>query len=353
MTDLKIELMNEENVADFCGLSTVGGDEALQSSHEHIAWKHLESPEGPSTAFSLFADGEPIGRTVLQPRAFQTSNQMLRGAFMVDLFIHPKFRGGPRFLQLMQAVEEVRNFDFVCHSANRISDQLFRAILCRPNPFGLSAYGMPLRLQWLKRMGFPKEFAVVLEPGMRALLHASVLLFRSTNPPIFSDSPPDNIDFMRVREAFASASGPHFVRSLEFLKWRYASSPVWSGNCRHIYLGDRYCGYLGLSDVAILGGRFCVLSDIMLDPSLPKRVIRDIRLAMIVEALTADFDALYLMLNQRNAFARRLLGYPFFPVPERFLPHPVPLFLHAITPDAKALAQDAGTYLTLADLDYF
>ena len=38
MTDLKIELMNEANVADFCGLSTVGGDEAIQGSHEHIAW---------------------------------------------------------------------------------------------------------------------------------------------------------------------------------------------------------------------------------------------------------------------------------------------------------------------------
>jgi len=353
MTDLRVEKMDAGLVDAYATLSGTAFEDPAQLDPKHIVWKHVNTPHGPSTAYHLYDGDNLVGRVLSQPRAFKVDGDRLNGAFMIDLYIHPDYRGGLNFMRLMETVEADPAFDFICHSSNETSDLLFREMLKRPHPVNLSAFGVPLRIGRLQISTPLRHVARLFQPLSRLVLRARIAASMRNPPFTLREEAPNPAEFERVRAAFETEAGPQFERSLEFLDWRFNASPCWNGSVRHLFSGDRYRGYLAFSRAEILGGRFCILSDTMLDPNFTERERRHLRYAVLNEALENDLDAVYGMLNADNPFARTLLGFPFVKIPDGMLPHPVPLFVYAGQEAATPLESETSTYITLADLDYF
>ena len=105
MTDLRIEKMDEALATAYAALSKTAFDDPAQLDPKHVVWKHVATPNGPSTAYHLYDGERLVGRTLSQPRALRINGDRLNGAFMIDLYIHPDYRGGLNFMRLMEAVE--------------------------------------------------------------------------------------------------------------------------------------------------------------------------------------------------------------------------------------------------------
>ena len=353
MTYLRIEKMDAGLADAYTTLSGTAFDDPAQRDPKHIVWKHVATPNGPSTAYHLYDGDTLVGRTLSQPRTLKINGGRLNGAFMIDLYIHPDYRGGLNFMKVMEAVEADPTFDFICHSSNETSDMLFREMLKRPHPIKLAAFGVPLRISRLQISAPLKQFVSLFQPLIRCALRVRAAAVTRNASFVLRDETPSSAEFDRVRTEFEAAAGAQFERSLEFLDWRFKASPCWDGSVRHLFSGDRYRGYIAFSHAEIMGGRFCILSDAMIDPDLTTHERTQLRYAVLNEAMNNNLDAVYGMLNLDNPISQTLLGFPFVKIPEDFLPHPVPLFVYARREVAAPLETETSTYVTLGDLDYF
>jgi len=69
-------------------------------------------------------------------------------------------------------------------------------------------------------------------------------------------------------------------------------------------------------------------------------------------AADAGCDAVFTIANLQNPALKWMGGFPFLGIPDRHLPHPTPIFVHAVEGRRGAMAR-ADLFFSLADLDYF
>jgi hypothetical protein len=347
----------ETQVVNFIRLSEVeyGRMESVTDA-DHVRCKHLQAPYGPSTAMNLECLDEVVGRAILQPRLICLSGKQVSVAIVSDALIHPDFRRpASNFISIMQSIKKAREFALVFHTSNNISENIYKKLLRFKWPFSLRAYGLPLNLS--KATFKVLKFDSPLLELFSAFYKYLVLLLCRTAAIFFqfkiTTEKPDDICFDEFCGKEAIKNDCEMVRDSKFIKWRFLQSPLWQAKILYLYKDSKLCGYVVLRNVELEGMKFTVVMDFAINEKFNILQLLCLRCSIIRMALNYGNDIVFTLLNPLSRTSKKLLGFPWIKIPERYMPQRTPIFLHVNDPAMADLESQSRIHLTLGDLDYF
>jgi hypothetical protein len=324
---------------------------------DHLLWKHLQNPYGPSTSVSLRNEMEDlVGRSFIQPRTFWvTPSLSCRGATITDLVIMPAERSAASLINMTRAIKSPDGIDVVVHTSNDSSDLIYRKLFKFPIVFTLAAAGLPLRVSnilkpHLANPTLRKAIEFLVSPW-RWLLRASALVIGGISNVKFAAEPSESV-MSEIFEEYRKHAGAHFERSQRFLKWRFSEGPLFNGKVEWVWSQGECLGYLAFKQVTLGGLVVFVIMDAVLRRRLTLKEAIAIKFLAVRLAIDGPFDAVFTLANTENSALKWLKVFPFFYIPDRHLPHSTPIFIHALN-EHRSLEKQADVFFTLADLDYF
>jgi len=296
-----------------------------------------------------------VGRALLQPRVICTASGQFSTACVTDVLIDPDFRSPPtNFINLTEASGNISDFTSVYHTSNNRTDLLYRKLFRFPKPFSLRGYGLPVRFAGVvfKLSGRRIDALDWLISPFRWLIGlVAVVGIAVARLDVCVRLPDDDmlsvIFFKSLRN-----SGPMFARSESFLKWRLIDAPVLAATVHCVERRGKFLGYVAIRKFEFNGLTFLVVVDFLLDPDLTLFDRLALRSWLVLQAIQADVDALFTMINPRSRAARICVGFPWLRIPDKLLSHGTPIFVRSRGDQSRFLETEAATHMTLADLDY-
>lgn len=322
----------------------------------HLKWKHLNGPLGPSEGIYLRCDGSLVGRAMLQPRTATYKGKKISIAFVTDMLLHPGYRRPlNNFLSLIKSIKEFKQFDLVFHTSNEKTDKLYRELLHFKCPIILRGYGCPINLRNIIKTIFSTDSFLleIMNVLYGKLLSASCFLVNQFVDIKIKEGLPGKDSYKELYERNLDFEALELERQWNFVDWRYISPPLWKTSILNIYCHGNSCGYIVLRKVDLKGIRFAVIMDFMIDKKITPIKLFFIRLALLRIAFLKKVDVLFTILNPESKVGRKMSGFPFFKIPDRYLPHQTPIFIHVNNPALKIIEEDKKINITLGDLDYF
>ena len=144
--ELRVERFGEEHIEPYVRLSRAEyGDHAAVSQENHLRWKFMENPQGPSVGIHLYKDEQLVGRLVAMPRDFLYRGRTYKAAYMADLVVEREYRGMLPLLQLMQGLKQLSGFDFIAVTPNPAGAEVWEKFAKMPAHFDLAVAALPLR----------------------------------------------------------------------------------------------------------------------------------------------------------------------------------------------------------------
>jgi len=329
---------------------------SLLTNPDYIRWKHLDSPFGASTFVRLVVSSKTVGRVLLQPRFFYTAKQKFHVACSMDMLIQRGFRFPPsNFINLIKESDGISDFDFVYHTANKITHALYDRLLHFPKIFSLSAYGFPLRISGLFFSMTGRHFFALdwLIAPFHWLVKIFALIFNSISKLDISQRPMSDELLSNFFQNCLRQSGPLLGRTNDYLKWRFGDKSNCPAKIFRIDREGQLIGYIAIGQVEMGGLKHLVLMDFLLESDISLSVKIALRLWLIRSAIISKADTLFTMVNSFNKMARKLAGFPLMRIPDKLLPHTTPIFIRPHHYGKSGFKIDRALHFTLADLDYF
>lgn len=324
---------------------------------EHIRWKFLGFPEGPVQSTMLMADGRMVGRSMRQARPFFMSadEPALRGASISDVIIAPEHRRADLLIRLIRSGSDLSDLDLILHGSNEFSDPIYRKLFKYPIAFSLTARGFPIRLArpLRKLAGFGPGILDILAWPWRALVRTKSWLVGGLAGLDLREGAILDAEFDAIFAGFEKVAGPHFRRDRAFVRWRFETGPLYDARILRLTAGGRLIGFVAMRSVEFGGLRLNVIVDLAV--SRPLRGLEGLALAMkmLGRGSRHKADVVVTLANFENPVLRRAVGFPFVPVPEKYLPHANPMFALISGDKTKRLPMLGSTFMTLADMDLF
>lgn len=326
-------------------------------SGKHLKWKHLEGPSGKSLSINLRdQSGVLVGRSFIQLRGFLPNSSLIcNGGLVTDLVIDPKSRNAASLISITKAVKSQGAIDVAVHTSNELSDQIYQKLFKFPIYCKLGATGLPIYFKNFLRphISFNLflefiDFVFILWRGGLALLSNFFCIF--SNAKLISEPSRESVE--EIFSKFKEIAGSHFERNLSFIKWRFQEGPIFNGKIEWVSFANQCTGYIAYREVTIHGLKVYLVMDVVMSRKLTWLEGVALKFISIERAIKNSCDAIFCIANSNNPSLKFLEGFPFISIPERLLPHPTPIFIHASeaifpTENRKSI------YLTLADLDYF
>jgi hypothetical protein len=337
------------------GASVYSSPEVI--NQEHLSWKHLKNPHGPSTSVSLRNEfGALVGRSFIQPRTFWiTSGVSCRGATITDLVVKPTERNASTLIGMTRAIKAPEGFDVVVHTSNDVSDLIYRKLFKFPIAFTMVATGLPIRISNILKPHFNNQSLIkvmeLLVSPWRWALRASAVLMGAISGVSLRAEPTDSA-MSELFQEFRQHAGSHFERSQRFLNWRFSEGPLFNGRIEWVWSHGQCLGYLAFKQVNLGGLEVLVIMDSVLRRQLTPTEAIALKFISARLAVVGSCDAIFSLANTENSALKWLGGVPFVHIPDRHLPHPTPIFVHASN-EYRSLEKRADLFFTLADLDYF
>ncbi len=355
--EIVFKKFTEDQVVNFIRLSEVeyGRLESVPDV-DHIRCTHLQSPNGPSTAMNLECAGEVVGRAMLQPGLMCLSGKRVPVAFVSDALIHPDFRRpASNFISLMQSIKKAQDFPLVFHTSNNITEDIYKKLLKFKLPFNLSAFGFLLNLRKaaFKVLKFDSPLFELFSVPYRCLilvLCRTVTIFAGFK---ITTEEPENSHFDEFCRKEAIKNDCEMIRDSQFLKWRFLQSPLWQAKIFYVYKDSKLCGYVVLRNVELEGMKFTVVMDFILNETFNTLQLFCLRCSIICMALNHGDDMVFTLLNPLSRASKKFIGFPWVKIPEKYMPHRTPIFIHVNDPAMVNLENPSNIHVTLGDLDYF
>ncbi|MDP3798974.1 MAG: hypothetical protein Q8R06_17815 [Polaromonas sp.] len=357
MNTIQFDIFDQDQLSEHItiGASVYSCPEVIDP--DHLRWKHLQNPYGSSTSISLRNEfGVLIGRSFIQPRTFWvTPFASCCGATITDLVIMPAERSAESLIGMTRAIKSPEGVDVVVHTSNDNSDLIYRKLFKFPVAFTLTAIGLPLRVSNILKSYFTNQVLIkvveLLVSPWRLVLGASALIMGAVCGIRLAAQPTADV-MSEIFEEYRQHAGSHFERGQHFLEWRFSSGPLFNGKIEWVWSQGQCVGYLAFKRVVLGGLDIFVILDVVLRRRLTLQ--EGIALKFIAARLAIDSscDAIFTLVNLESPALKWLKGFPFFHIPDRHLPHPTPIFIHASN-EHRSLEKQADVFFTLADLDYF
>lgn len=357
MNAIQIDIFDQSKLSEHIsvGASVYSSPEVINS--EHFLWKHLRNPYGPSMSVSLRnASEDLVGRSFIQRRIFWvTPSTSCRGATITDLVIMPAERNAASLINMTRAIKSPDGIDVVVHTSNDSSDLIYRKLFKFPIVFTLTATGLPLRVfnilkPYFTNPGLIKVAELLVSPW-RWVLRVSALVMGAVSGVKFAAEPSNSV-MSEIFEEYRQHAGAHFERSQRFLNWRFSEGPLFNGKVEWVWSQGECVGYLAFKQVTLGGLVVFVILDAVLRRRLTLKEAIALKFLAARLAIESSCDAVFTLVNIENSALKWLKGFPFFHIPDRHLPHPTPIFIHASN-EHRSLEKQADLFFTLADLDYF
>jgi hypothetical protein len=245
--ELRVEQIGEMHIEPYAELSrSEYGDNAAISRPDHLRWKFLDNPQGPSVGIHLYRENQLAGRMVALTRQFVHKGRIFKAAHIVDFLVHPRERSMNALLQLASGLKKLTNFDFfLVMSPNPAGAAVWEKFVKMRGYFELNVAVAPLRpVALLHATGKIRSDAMApfLDPPWRLLSEAAFRIAGSFSAVSVETRWPERKDIDRL---FEVEWGHQIVglRTAEFLDWRYRRGPVF--RYKVFFLRDKgeLCGY--------------------------------------------------------------------------------------------------------------
>jgi hypothetical protein len=293
------------------------------------------------------------GRLFLQYRNFYVNCALnAAGSIVTDLLIDPKCRVASSFIAITRSIKSPE-IDIIFHTSNENSDIFYRNLFKFPVRFSLTAVGLPIDIYGLVKSKWPTLRAIKLlkifsVPYKFFFVFLQKIICSFTKIK-FSDQP---VDQNSIFDKFRIRTGPHFERNQAFNYWRFATGPIFNGEIHWVWNNKECLGYLVFKKTKINHMSFYVVMDIIFTRDLSAFEKISVKLLMIKLAILSNCDALFVLVNLKNSSLSWIKGMPFFTIPDRYLPHSTPIYMHT-TLSENVFNKYENIFFTLADLDYF
>jgi GNAT superfamily N-acetyltransferase len=197
--------------------ATLGNGPAGVRSSEFFRWKHVSNPFGRSFMLVADLDGQIIGLRAFMRWTFRAGERIHRAVRAVDTATHPDFQGKGIFSRLtLAALDELKNdVDFVFNT---------------PNDQSLPGY---LKMGWREvgrvpvwvRVRRPLRLLTVLSPLRRISHQMDATPAASATPAreILSEEWEPLPQLLEAQGAKGNRLST--ARDIEYLRWRYGSTP--------------------------------------------------------------------------------------------------------------------------------
>jgi hypothetical protein len=353
---ITVKKVDTVSVDNFIKLARIEyGNKDTVTQRDHIIWKHLATANGPSTSVNLQHDQKVVGRILLQPTDIYIKGRKIDIAFAVDSLVHPAFRRPfSNFLSIIKEIKNVKEFAFVLHTSNENTEGIYKSILKLDCPISLSGYGLPINIRNIakKFLGFKIPFLQFINYPIIWTIEALFFLSGNLSKLNISPKAPGNQVHNEFLLGAADLNEMNVLHNLRFLKWRFEESPLWKADIQYIYRGSVYLGYIVLRHIELEGLRFTVVMDFSVHKNITKIQKIFIRMYIVKQALMSCDDVVFMLFNSKAKSVKRFLGFPFIHIPDKYLPHKTPFFMHVVDTDVD-VKSIANLNITLADIDYF
>ncbi|MGA8729417.1 MAG: GNAT family N-acetyltransferase, partial [Terracidiphilus sp.] len=352
--ELRIEQIRDEHIEPYIQLSRAEfGDEAAVSQANHLRWKFIENPQGPSTGIHLYRDGELVARMVALSRQFLHLGRIFKAAHIVDFLVHPKERGMNSLLQLVVGLKRLSGYDFLLIMApNPAGAAVWENFVKMPGHFDLDVAVAPLRPAALfHSVGklHSGAFASVVDWPWRVVLGAAARLSDS-----FSHAQVDT-EWPRPSEFEQMLSGDwgnriFGLRSAQYLDWRYRQSPVFRYNVSFLRERGELLGYL-VTRRTVYNGIDCLfIVDAFGRPEVKPALWRAASRKEISKAQNDGVEMAMIFGNTAWGPISAVKRIPFLRVPPRFLPRKTTVYAQWVNPPGFDFLRE-NFYVALGDSD--
>jgi hypothetical protein len=346
--------LKEDDLSQLAELSKAEyGDDHFAASEVYLRWKHLQNPQGVSQFYLLYDEDKVlIGKIGIQARKFESQGgKTVLGGYLVDLVIHPRYRGIRTFLKLTEKLKIDESFDFIYLTPNASSTMLYEKLLKIPILFHLAVYAAPVNLCKIIEFVFKRRIRV-FETLFFLITGFIIKLFElfctGVNIRLLQTVEKENAGFdcrdLKAKGLWVGA------RDRDFFAWRFSKIENQKYERFNIEQNGRSCGYCWIRVQKYLGLNCLFLLDIGLEADLKFRETVKLYLELVKLARRSNCDLVFKFENATAESKGTFSQVPLLKVPERFLPQPVPLFYWSRNDlDIK----NSNFFILSADLDVF
>jgi hypothetical protein len=324
---------------------------------QHLSWKFLNCPYEAVDATLMYKDDKLVGRSIRQFRPFHLSQtrKTMRGATISDLLISKESRNALSTINLIKKGSELNELDLILHGSNKYSLPIYSKLLKYPIAFSLSFKAVPIRIArpLKKYLGYCPFSVDILTLPLRVLvLLISKFLGKLTKLRLSNETIPTN-DLNEIHIGFRKIAGAHFQRDAQFFGWRYKEGPIFNADILGIKKDNKVVGYVAHKYTEFEGIKWGLVIDIQICRELKYIERAALKFGILAENLKYKVDAIGMLANFNNNVLSSIFSFPFLSIPNRFLPHPNPIFVLSNFEDEKQIDELKNTFYTLADMDYF
>lgn len=352
--ELRIEQIEHQHIEPYMKLScSEFGESAPVSQYEHLSWKFLENPQGPSIGVHLYKDGDLVGRMAALTRSFVYRGRIFKAAHIVDFLVHPRVRGMNSLFQLATGLKRLSGFDFLLIMApNPAGAAVWEQFVKMRGYFNLGVAVAPLRpialLHSMSKIG-SRVLAPAVDLPWQLLSGAAFrMMSLSSNIQIETEWPrPEESE-----QIFAGDWGDRVIglRSAEFLDWRYRRSPVFRYNVYFLREKGALRGYF-VTRRTVHDGIDCLfVVDAFGRSDLAESAWRAASIAGIRRAGDTNPEMAMILGNMEWGPLAAVSRMPFLTVPSRRLPRKTMVYAQWMAEPGFEIRKD-NFYVALGDSD--
>lgn len=352
---IQIEDLTEQHITAYASLSWLEYGDSPVADPEHLRWKFLENPQGRSRAIHLYHGRELIGRLVAQPRTFLSAGAPAKAAYIVDLLVHPAYRGMPSLLKLLGGVNKLRaEFDLILVTPNAAGRLVWANFVRLHSRFDLDVWATPLvparLLSRRLRLGV-RLAAPIIDSVWRGVAATAKRIATLDSRVRFERAWPDSEELDALLAAAASSHCAAGRRDRSFVEWRFRSSPVVQYEVDFFRKRDQLVGYIASRRMVYEGYDVRFIVDVVATPAMTRRDWRAVRWEYFgFENKRSGAELIMTVGNMKCSPLSQFAKLPFISVPTRMLPQRVTVFADWWSQAAFDLDEESLN-LTLADCD--
>jgi hypothetical protein len=352
--DLRIEQIGDEHIEPYMKLSrSEFGDEAPVSRADHLRWKFIDNPQGPSIGIHLYKNGELVGRMVALTRNFLYRGKIFKAAHIVDFLVHAEERGMNSLFQLATALKKLSGYDFLLIMApNPAGAAVWEKFVKMRGYFDLNVSVAPLRpVALLHSAGKIRSAALapVVDLPWQLLCGTTFRLMGAFSHVSIDTNWPKPEEFVRM---FSGDWGDRVVgeRTAEYLDWRYRRGPVFRYSVYFLREDNELSGYL-VTRRTVYDGIDCLfVVDAFGKPETRRSSWRSASIKGIRRVGARTPEMAMLLGNTNWGPLEALDSLPFLTVPQRRLPRKTTVYAEWMNAPGFEIRKD-NFYVALGDSD--
>jgi hypothetical protein len=352
--ELRVETLGEEHIDSHVQLSRAEfGDGPAASNPDHLRWKFLQNPQGPSVGIHLYRNDVLVGRMLALARQFLYRGKLYRAAHIVDFLVHPHERGMKALFQLVTGLKRLPGFDLLLIMApNPAGAAVWDKFVKMKAYFDLDVTVAPCRPAAILRSAGKLNcgpMTPVLDWMWRTPMNAWLMALSLTTDATMDETWPT---ITEMQQMLSSGWGDKVIglRSPEYLDWRYRSSPVANYNVTFLRERGELRGYCVTRRTTYEGLDSEFLVDVFGSPQMSPKKWRRAASRQVLRASRNRAQMAMFLGNTEWGPSVALRKLPFVSVPKRILPRKTSVYAEWLTGEAFDIGR-GNFYLTLGDSD--